>query len=289
MASRDRPVNIFILGPSGSGKTRGAANLCKVLARPILLVNAPPHDYKGTGLPVTPVSWDELDSNWSNCTIVVEDIHALNIKQRETLAKICTYTSRHCSVNTILISHSIFRNFMFSLLGFMTHIYITRDRVNTRLLKTVLRHFCYSDVGEVEKAFFSLRPYNFLVLNILELGFAKVDSTMTPEENSTGTSLKQKVLAYFDHLDNRDQYSLIYIFLAANIPHESIRHSDLSVSVQTRQGQPLRFSLIDYIFLLNEPDVTPDPTIESFHRYLQSYVCIPRFLVKNRRMSALNR
>ncbi len=288
--SASRADTRLIVGPSGSGKTYAAAILCHKIGKKIILVNGRKEEFNATPyvLPAIEESdYSDLPLKESNLTYVLEDIHSIKPKEREAISVLLNYTSRHSKSPCILISHSLHNTGIHSLLNFLTDIYLTREKVNLRVLKTLLRYYSYPRQEEVEKTFLNLKPRQYLHLqncdqtwNVLDDEMMKREERETDETVNATDVDKEKILSYFSHLGNKESISCILDFLLQNLPSYCITPKDLSVAFKTKKGKVKKISLLDYLFYLNAQNVPPRD-IKLFHRFLTKNTCFPRMLCTN--------
>ncbi len=291
------PLSILFLGPSGSGKSFGASLLCKRLGNPVVVLEGPVDTYKEKNSKVTAVSWDELPMKKRNITYVLEDLHRLKATTRETVAILTNYVSRHFQSAVIILAHSITGNGIFSILHFLTDIYVTSNQINIRPLRTLLRHFYYDDAAEVERKFLALKGGGYLHLQPQQRTCVALDSDLdivkarddTPVGRTPSPEVppaafdRDKLVAFFAHLPQKSQYANLADYLLRIIPPNSVNNDDFSVSFRNKKKTIQKFSLIDYLHYLMSEEIPPRKIL-SFQRHLTRRACFPLSLVRNDHM-----
>ncbi len=302
--SKNRPLSFLFLGPSGSGKTYGALLLCEELESSyIAVVNGPTEAYEGSGRQVRAVTWEELPIERKNVTYVLDDLHRLKDSNREVLATLTNYTARHNDSNVIIVAHSIQSNGLFSILQFLTDVYITPEKINLRALRLLVKHYFYQEAGEIEKMFLALPKNSYLHLqpqrktfrvarrkNMMDnsnLGLKALEQDSEEEGEEALPLEREKLIAFFTHLPERNQYENLLDYILRIIPSHLIRSSDFAITFVDKKKKVQRFSLIDYLHYLMSTDEVPPRKIMSFQRYMSRQYCFPLSLIKNNHMKQL--
>ncbi len=287
--SEQRPLAVLFLGPSGTGKSFGAALLCRRIGHRVTVINGPTEVYEKWNDRVDTTTWEELPLDDDRVTYVLEDLHRLKDASREVVATLMNYTSRHRLSTTIIIAHSFMANGLFSLLNFLTDIYITSNNVNLRSLRVLLKHFYYENANEVVECFLKLPPQHYLHMRPQQLSFVAVTSRLdsAEEPDSQGPESapldKDDLIKYFSHLPDRQQYANLVDYILRILPPECITAKNLSVSFRNKKKEIKTLSLVDYLHFLMSEERPPAPIL-AFQRHLFRTACFPSTLIRNKHM-----
>jgi tRNA uridine 5-carbamoylmethylation protein Kti12 len=288
--------NILLIGQSGSGKSTCAALLSRKFGKPIILIHGDKQDYSCLvgHLPIKERDLESVSLDKRNTTYILEDLHNISKSQREKVVYLLNYSSRHNFNNCILISHALHSNGLYSLLPFLSHIYLTWDLINVRVLHTLMRYYCYSSQETMEETFKNMPKYHYFHLKPKTLTWNIVDSNLDPLDTQTTqgptvenecmssqTINKAVILDYFNHLTDKKQYQLLLDFLINNLPAGWLHWPDLSIHALTYGNKMLKISLIDYLSVTLSPNTLPSVPVKAFHKYLCNQICFPQTLVKN--------
>ncbi len=297
-AGGKRPTCALFLGPTMGGKTTGAAKLCRRVGYRVVVLNGATYPYEEKNCEVSTGEWGEIPLKGHNITYVFEDVHRLKSAEREKVVTLLNYTARHHNSAVILISHSVSSNGLFSLLSFLTHVFVTQDRINLRMLKILLKYYMYPETCHAENSFLSLPPRGYLQLSppsleyhSLNSSLEKMDQDASPspdtsnkeEEDSSAPFPKEKITPFFSHLPQKEVYNSLTDFVLRIIPARYISEKDLSISYRDKKGKNQKISLLDYLHFL-ATNAPPPLKILSFQRHMYKTTCFPHYLVKNTHM-----
>ncbi len=299
--SEQRPLGVLFLGPSGTGKSFGASLLCRRIGHRVTVTNGPTEVYEKWNDQVDATPWEELPLDDDRVTYVLEDLHRLKESSREVVATLLNYTSRHRFSTTIIIAHSFMSNGLFSLLNFLTDVYVTSNNVNLRSLRVLLKHFYYENANEVVECFLKLPPHHYLHLRPQQLSFASLTSRLDPASSACAppaasdpsgavkTTLdKDDLIKYFSHLPDSQQYANLADYILRILPAECITAKTLSVSFRNKKKEIKTLSLVDYLHFLMSKEKPPAPFL-AFQRHLLRTACFPSTLIRNEYMKKVSR
>ena len=291
-AARTRPDNLLICGPSGSGKTYAAKAIAAHRKKPIVLLNCgSAEEYLDSHVDVTPGDWDEIPLDKEELTYIIEDIANLTQKQKDTVTRLTCHTSRHQASTVILITYQINCTGISSFISYLTTVLFTADKVNSRSLAQVLKHFCYPDPEGVLASFDALPPRAYLKLEPQALLSGTLDlssSLPRPPQGSGGERGPgfevDRCMMYFKHRPDHEECRLLLTFLGDNLPANTVRERDWSVKGIDEEGADMRISLLDYVEAVRDAAANPSAEVTALHGFIISQCCLPALLVKNKRL-----
>ncbi len=282
----------IVVGKSGSGKSFLAEKLCSSFkpSKVVLINNKKKAGCFGSrflkGVPVLDSQWDEVPlSGETDVCYVLEDVVALKGEAKEKTYELLNVTSRFANSPVILITHSIVGTGVFGALSYANNIILTRDRVNKKALKLLLRHFYYEEGERVEAKFDGLKGGQYLHLTPSEMEATVLDTMPRDKEGDDGDPItKEDLLAHF----SADAAPVVGFILQV-MPAGSVRKPDMSVHCLDACGRLVKVSFIDYISCLLDRDAEPDDDVRLFHKLMCQRICFPSTLVANVRLAALTR
>ena len=132
---------VLIVGQSNSGKSSLVRQLISEFKnhdRKVWVLNDNTNDSR-----YAKIAWEDVDSLQS-AILVVEDIICLNSRKYAILSHIVSYLCHHQSVQPCyIISHSLLKQNIFSLISFMTHIYLSACPSNMASLRALLNFYSF--------------------------------------------------------------------------------------------------------------------------------------------------
>lgn len=277
----------LVLGKSGSGKSFLAERLCGDFgpSRVVLVNNRKRTDFGSRflkGVQIDELEWAAVPlKEERRVCYVLEDIVALKGEAKDKTHELLNVTSRAYDCPVILIAHSIHGTGIFGALSYVNNIVLTRDRVNKRALKILLRHYYFEDPEKTEAKFDRLEPRTYLALRPSEMETSVIgadgEETSSPDDDAGGEGVtREELLAHF-----ASTRPPLAEFLAGVLPAGSIRKPDLSVHCSKRGGGIVKVSIIDYISCLQDASARPDKEVCGLHRLLCRRICFPTSLVAN--------
>ena len=290
--SKPPPSTFLLLGRSTTGKSY----LCKYLvnafadpSRPVYTLN----DRTST-CPYVKISVEQAKVI-SNCSVVAEDIISATRPLFEVLQLILNYKGHHDSISPcILISHSIYKNSIYSLLPFMRKIYLSAVRSSLNSLKAILNFFDFdaTEKIQIKKALLSCtQKFCFLSFDVdkrewsvvkaeKRKGIKVLQDNVAGEEKGSApeaeleSRIRVNAAKYLNVLEKRDVANQIFNMIFACLPLEKVNPQDLSLKL-TMKGRHVRISLVDYCAQLTNANEDEEMEIElervllKFHRYLK--------------------
>ena len=290
--SKPPPSTFLLLGRSTTGKSY----LCKYLVnafadpgRPVYTLN----DRTAT-CPYVKITVDQAKVI-SNCSVVAEDIISATRPLFEVLQLILNYKGHHDSISPcILISHSIYKNSIYSLLPFIRKIYLSAVRSSLNSLKAILNFFDFEPTEKIQikNALLSCtQKFCFLAFDVDKREWSVVKAEKRKgikvlADNVAGekgaapelerdSRIRLNAVKYLNVLDKREVANQIFNMIFAYLPLEKLNPQDLSLKL-TMKGTDVRISLVDYCAQLtsagdedDELDVHSERVLLKFHRYLK--------------------
>lgn len=277
----------IVVGKSGSGKSFLAEKLCSSFrpSKVVLINNKKKTDFGSRflrGVPVSDSPWSEVPLSESNVCYVLEDVVALKGEAKEKTYHLLNVTSRFASSPVILVTHSLLGTGVFGALSYANNVILTRDRVNKKALRLLLRHFYYEERDRIEAMFDRLRKGQYLHLTPSEMEASVLDTTPEDEREEDVSPTREELLALFP-----PPAAAIAEFVLGVMPAGSVRKPDMSVHCLDVRGRPVRVSFIDYISCLADPDAAPDSDVRNFHKLLCRRICFPVTLIANHTLASL--
>ena len=307
--SKPPPTTFLLLGRSTTGKSY----LCKYLVnafadpdRPVYTLNDRTATCRFIKITV------EQAKVISNCCVVAEDIISATRPLFEVLQLILNYKGHHDSISPcILISHSIYKNSIYSLLPFIRKIYLSAVRSSLNSLKAVLNFFDFepSEKLQVKKALLSCsQKFCFLAFDVDKREWSlvraekkkgiKVIIANIGAGGETGASadselelrIRSNASQYLNVLARKEVANQIFNMIFPSLPLDKLNPQDLSVRLRLN-GSDARVSLVDYCAQLTSNDADDADSDEEsiglllkFHRYLRRRgIFLPSCYIVNQR------
>ena len=242
-------------------------------------------------------TFEQLPKADKNSLILVEDIINMSKTDEQHLRKSLNYYAHHNSQKIFCVSHSIYKNSMWSLLSFFHFIIFTSAISNTPVIRFTLNYF------KIEKPQVDLWLSKFKSLGAGKKGvyfyFDCVKLTFNLSENTSFTKLKnigiagtvdaesvsldlkvplqQKFETFLDGFHNKAQASAIFSILLNCLDIRLIRSHDLSFAFKSKNPsiREVRFSVVDYITVLLTREARVTRPLRAFHNYIQQYCHVP--------------
>lgn len=255
--------------------------------------------------------FDKLKSTEKNALIIVEDIINMSKNDEKLLRTALNYDAHHKRQKIFCVSHSIYKNSMWSLLSFFHYIIFTSAPSNVPVIRFTLNYF------KIEKPQFEswLRDYLslgrggkqgiYFFFDCVKMSFNISTNTQFTlrrllgvvgggEESSTATTSvvgseehRKKLQVKFDTLIDSFQWqaqaAAIFSILVNCLNSALIREHDLSFAFRSikQKHVSIRLSLVDYITSLLTSDAPVTRPLLAFHNYAKTYCHIPVFFCRN--------
>jgi energy-coupling factor transporter ATP-binding protein EcfA2 len=275
---------LFVIGPSGSGKTTLARSLLERQGKPIYAVD----DKTGQlGDLYRSCSWDQV-KQLKSCCILVDDLIATSQAQFVCLQNLLCYAAAHSDISPIVIcTHMVNKNNISGLLGSVRKILFTPHKANVRSLATVLSHFKFDQKTrrDMEERFLSSSAkYGQFTLDLeartlVPEGLISGAATKAAEASSEVPPLcTARMLA---RSADPEASNLLFNFVWGRIPEE-IKLPDYCVRMKVKAtDEEVVVNILDFIFLLVDPDETPTRVMSGFYKYVGTLMNIPKSLINN--------
>ena len=255
-------------------------------------------------------SFDKLKSTKKNALVIVEDIISMSKNDEKLLRTALNYDAHHKRQKIFCVSHSIYKNSMWSLLSFFHYIIFTSAPSNVPVIRFTFNYFKiekpqfddwlkeYLKVGRGGKKgvyfYFDCVKMTFNVsLNthfsdkkiLGTLGETRSESSSTSlvgsEEHRKKLQLKFETL--IDSFEWQAQAKAIFSIIVNCLNSNLIREHDLSFAFKSSKNRQLsiRFSLVDYITSLLTSGASVTKPLLAFHNYVKTFCHIPVIFCKN--------
>jgi hypothetical protein len=255
-------------------------------------------------------SFDKLKSTQKNALIIVEDIINMSKNDEKLLRTALNYDAHHKRQKIFCVSHSIYKNSIWSLLSFFHYIIFTSAPSNVPVLRFTFNYFKiekpqfedwlkeYLTVGQGGKKgtyfYFDCVKMTFNVSENTQftkkklLGTLGDDSKNKPETNLVGSEehrkkLQSKFETLIESFECQAQAIAIFSILVNCLNSNLIREHDLSFAFKSSRHKhvSIRFSLVDYITSMLTSGAPVTKPLLAFHNYVKSYCHIPVIFYRN--------
>lgn len=327
-ANSDRGV-CLILGVSMSGKSHLVKSVIKHICTKQLkknsnfstnlyVINSLKNEYSDL-LPCIQtqnINLSSCNQILDNSFVVVEDIIGLKLTENFDLRQILNFKVHHDSLRMYLISHSIYKTNIFSLLGYFGCIIISGSKSNLSLIRNLGLYFKFEKkdmqkhenhmlnkdpniindyyiMKVSEKKLFYANSINDLLSNNFSDTFTDsnsknetntVNSSSPSSEESTISYTKKEYFERFVFLLNGYRFKAAAISIASIIINyinlTKVRLEDLTISFTTKKNKHF-LPLLDYLHCLLSFKAKPNKSIILFHKFIIKKCNIPIMYVKN--------
>jgi hypothetical protein len=278
-------ASTIVVGVSGSGKSHfaraGTAGTDLVYT-----VNAKVEDYPSA----RPISLKRVLKARRNSGVVLEDISRPTEKDLSIIRKLLVYTKRYKNISVFMLTHSVTRSNVYSILPFFDRTIFTRHASNSKAFREYAR---YLDLEPVEaravwNGFISESPsHSYLVYKdgSFEITYADGTSVVTLRERAR--EKMSKILRAVEP-SNRAEFLLsLFDFVSGNLSLAFVDMSDLSVVLESSKRGRLTANLVDFVIQISDPK-SPPPTkpVIVLYLFLKTLFSIPAVYVQNSHFSA---
>ncbi len=250
-------------------------------------------------------SFDKLESTKKHSVILVEDIISMSKNDEKLLRTALNYDAHHKSQKIFCVSHSIYKNSMWSLLSFFHYIIFTSAPSNVPVIRFTFNYFKiekpqfdfwlgeYLKLGQKGKKgiyfYFDCVKMTFNISNNTSFTNRKLLGSVGEDitTNLVGSEERRKKLqlkfeTLIDSFQWQAQAIAIFSILVNCLNAVLIREHDLSFAFRSiRQKSKIRFSLVDYITSLLTVDAPVTKPLLAFHKYVKTYCHIPSIFCRN--------
>ena len=281
----------MVLGKSESGKTTLVDRLTAGLGKPIYLI--------GEITPTTPSTWKPISleevPGLTDCILIFEDLVHCSDLVNKTVRKLMGFAAHHKGVDSVVITQSLSKSNVLSLLPFLSELFITLAKSNASLVSKALDTYKFSKTQRDAhlKTFLSAEgKYGYFIINPDAMTFLRGDvaaaaardgGAAPPPTREDFVRLAESLLA---ELERPKRALAIFNIILSKLSPSEISPHDLSIKVYRKaSGHPLNISLVDYIHALLG-DFKPSNNISSLHLYLlKRGVVIPVCFNSNKYMN----
>jgi energy-coupling factor transporter ATP-binding protein EcfA2 len=279
----------MVLGKSESGKTTLVDRLTGALGKPIYLI--------GEITPTTPSSWKSISleevPHLSDCVLIFEDLVHCSDLVNKTVRKVMGFAAHHRGVDSVVVTQSLAKNNVLSLLPFLSELFITLAKSNASLVSKALDYYKFSKMQRDShlKTFLAAEgKYGYFILKPDAMSFLRGDVTAAVGGNDHGASPTREDFfstaeSLLAELERPKRALAIFNIVLSKLSPSEISPHDLSIKVYRKaSGHPLNLSLVDYIHSLLG-DIRPSKDIASLHLFLRKRgVVIPVCFISNKYM-----
>ena len=301
----------LVIGRSGSGKSYYVKNILQNIKKSsiekknkIYTINVNSREYLDIfKQKITPIDLTKIKEIKKHSYVIVEDIITMNSKENNLLRSLINYYCHHCFLKVFIITHSIYKNGVFSLLSFFHYIVFTGTKSNFPILRFTLNYY------KLEKQDLQIMLDNFKKLSInedhiyfifdtkkllffsyLDGSFKNITINLQQSSNSNAPNLKELQDRYEkfvdDDVENKVKATAIFSIIINCLPLHLIRLHDLTFSFASKKNRSkkIRVSLVDYISCILSDSYTPPTELLCLHKYLKESCCIPQLFINNKQL-----
>lgn len=298
----------LLIGRSGSGKSYYVKNLFKKIVKnakkktKIYTINVNNREYLDLfKKKITVTDLSNIKEIKHHSYVIVEDVISMTNKENTLLRSLINYYCHHSFLKIFIITHSIYKNGIYSLLSFFHYIIFTGIKSNLPVIRFTLNYYKleneelqlmltqFKKKSEInEKTYFIFDTKKLLLYSQLNEQFKNLMTSNKNEENMKNPSIEefqQRFDKFVDDFEYKIKASSIFSIIINCLPLTLIRLHDLTFSFTSSQhSQYVRVSLVDYISCLLNSIETPPTEILCLHKYLKGSCCIPKLFIKNKQL-----
>jgi hypothetical protein len=276
--------SVLVIGKSGSGKTFLANRMAAGSGKDVYKVA----DRGDGSKKFKSVGWDGLEK-LRDCCVVFDDLISCSKTQFSSLQNVLNYKGNHHGVSpAIVCCHSIYKNNVYSLLHYVSHVYFTLSKCNEKSVTGVLDFFKFSpeERASASADFKGTRDrYGYFLVDVEAHTFARhrLGSGAIPASPAVGMEdYRDAARRFLKELGN-DRAFVLFEMILLKLPLSCLSPRDLSVTLKLKSSDAARqLSLIDYLHALLVPD-RPSQDMLILHRFVEKYVtCMPKCFVVNK-------
>jgi hypothetical protein len=284
---------ILVCGKSFTGKTVLSRSLVAGLGRPVYIANDP-----SPPKPFRKVSWDKL-AEIRDAAVILEDVISCTDAEFKMIQHLMSYAAHHSGISpAVLICHSVLKNRIHAVLGYVNYIYFTLTPSNATSIGAALRYFRFTKEEQeaMIKRFLgeTKGTYGSFCLNVEERTFEKMDGKPVSLGSNDKVAPAVPKRSRDDFVRAAERFLPLlpepklalaaFEIIVRKIPLASLSPDDLSIELRLAEsGGKLTLSLIDYLNVLTT-NSRPSTDMFRLHRYIRKYVTVPDFFRKNRRL-----
>lgn len=300
----------LLIGRSGSGKTYYVKHILNNIKKnnknknkvKIYTINVNNREYIDVfQKKITPIELTQIKEIKRNSYVIIEDVISMSNKENTLLRSLVNYYCHHYFLKIFIITHSIYKNGIYSLLGFFHYIVFTGVKSNLPVLRFTLNYYKLenNDLQTMltkfkeksvlnEHTYFIFDTKNMIFFSQLKNEFVNL---MTKNDHSTDikkislTEFQIRFDKFVEDFDEKSKASAIFSIIINCLPTNLIRLHDLTFSFKSsKNSQYVRVSIVDYISCLLSYSEAPPTEIKCLHNYLKGSCCIPKLFIKNKQL-----
>lgn len=251
-------------------------------------------------------NFKELATTSKGSIILIEDLISIDKKEEVQLRQSLNYDAHHKRQKFFCVSHSIYKNSIWSLLSFFHFIIFTSSASNIPVLRFTLNYFKIEKT-QLDSWLSKFREFGgrqgvYFYFDCLKMTFNLAENTnftklillgtvgdSTNELKQTGLALTRdnlqlKFAQLVEAFEAKSQAEAVFCIVINCIPIHLIRERDLSFAFKSKNlgGPEVRFSLVDYITSLLSPNVSVPSPLKAFHSYVKSLCHVPQIFCLNK-------
>ena len=279
----------LILGCSNSGKTYLAKSISNSSSYPTFIINGYEDDFSSERHEhITFQDFESDVENFYNSIIVYDDVVKPTDAESKTLCDILVKHKRHGNITLLVLSHSIERNGLHSIIKHFDHIIFTNSQKNTPVFKVYSRKYCPKDVN------LSMRTWNefvskevkthYLRYNHKESEFQVIDTRGNLVQKSEN-KLRKEIERYITPFGQCDQAMAFFDYLYRTLPSNSVTQDDHILNlINSKTGERIEVNILDLVFYVPRKnlDIPPRQEIIIAFRSLQKMYKIPFCFIGNK-------
>lgn len=302
----------LIIGKTSSGKTTLVKAILKAQLKKnpnvnIYTINVRSNEYSSIYPNLINVEYEQMDTIPRKSIIIIEDVISMTPFQANTLRQAVNYNAHHKKQKIYVITHHVYKTSIYQLIPYFNYIVFTASHSNIPLVKIILRYFHLSK-DEIEKTTSLIHPvrntpFVYFVFTVDSHRFFKADSikqlllgelkdthgdsvtnTANVNTNITKDELLQRFETFVFSNENKQQAATVFSILVNALPnYQNINITDLTLRCQTKTGQQINISLVDYVMSLLTSSVKITKYDLFVHNYFKKLCKLPTMFIVNKR------
>lgn len=297
----------LIIGKTSSGKTTLVKAILKAHWKinpnvNIYTINVRGGEYSNISEKIINVDYEQMDTIPRKSIIIIEDVISMTPFQANALRQAVNYNAHHKKQKIYVITHHVFKTSVYQLISYFNYIVFTASHSNIPLVKIILRYF-HLPKDEIDRATSLIKNthYVYFVFNVDNHRFFKADSIKqmllgnlkdTHGDSVTGSrsiaskdDLLQRFESFvFSNVEKKQQASTIFSILINALPNlHNINVTDLTLRCQTKNGQQINISLVDYVMSLLSANQKVTKYDLFVHKYFKKLCKLPTMFIVNKR------
>lgn len=279
----------LILGSSNSGKTYLATSISNSSSYPTFVINGYEDDFNSERYEhITFQDFENDVENYYNSIIIYDDVVKPTEYECKMLCNILVKHKRHGNITLLVLSHSIERNGLHSVIKHFDHIIFTNSQKNTPVFKTYSRKYCPKDFN------LSMRTWSefvskeakthYLRYNHKESEFQVIDSRGNMLQSSEN-QLRKEIVRYITPFGECDLALAFFDYVYRILPPNSVTQDDHILSlINSKSGEKIEVNILDLVYYVPRKnlDIPPKQEIIIAFQSLQKLYKIPFCFIGNK-------